>query len=86
MEREPNMGAGPETTGNEQAPTSAVVHEQPTEAFGEAAPEGAHALRRHDLGARPDRLHTSGHPGVRGDRLEIHCVRRRWPWGDHDGI
>ncbi len=83
MEGEQQMGAGPETTGIEYEQLQLFVHQHHV-GIGERrsqtetdipAIEPAVELRHHWLGLRPDRLHTSDHPGVRGDRLEGSCRR-----------
>lgn len=83
MERERNMGAGPETTGNEIEQLRLFDEDENDRMVQSRAisPEGvafAGLRRRHELGHRPDRLHTSDHPGVRGDRLEVSCRREGW--------
>ncbi len=83
MEHEPHAGAGPETTGIKFEQLSLFDQNEINERdAGEPERiddmESLGVWRPHRLGHRPDRLHTSGHSGVRGDRLERSC-------GGHDG-
>jgi hypothetical protein len=101
MEEQQRPGAGPETTGIDE-------HDEQLRLFTEQHPDGDASVeamaqsfavgdmhRLHVLGHRPDRRQTTGHYGVRGDRLEGACPRRddveRWaprpqsPGGGFDG-
>ena len=82
MEGPERRGAGPEATGIEYEQLSLFDDHDYAEADALArdesvdANEPAGVRRLHALGHRPDRLHTSDHPGARGDRLEGICRRR----------
>lgn len=78
MEGPERMGAGPVSTGIDGAQLELFVEHEIFDPAEVSADELAiNGVRRaHALDRRPDRLHTSGHFGARGDRLEVVCRRR----------
>jgi hypothetical protein len=93
MEGPERMGAGPESTGIEIEQLQLFDEYERYEidtpddvSGGDAARENGQRL--HAVGHRPDHHQSRGHYGVRGDRLEFDCSRRRGtppgPWTRRD--